>query len=148
LDHSTRPSRLSSAKIIHVCLALSFARPIPRSLATKLVFESSLIAVITKIWLPQTTGLACDRPGTGVFQITFSALSTSQVVGGLVPSATPDAFGPRNEGQFCALVVVEKKSINRERTETLNRCFMPVSVSLVTLSRSGHSRPLIVPCMN
>jgi hypothetical protein len=43
-----------------------------------------------------------------VFQSTFCVLSTSQVVGGFVPSATPDAFGPRNEGQFCALTVIEK----------------------------------------
>src|SRR6185369_3723181 len=80
----------------------------PRFFASKLVFASLLIAVITKMLLPQTIGLACERPGMAVFQRTFCDFSTSQVIGGFVPSATPDAFGPRNDGQFCARVVIDE----------------------------------------
>ena len=112
----------------------------PRSFATKPVFESLLIAVITKIWLAQTTGLACERPGMGVFQRTFCVFSNSQVMGGFVPSATPDAFGPRNEGQFCALAIIEMLRMDRETTER-RRCFlvnMRTSVTLVTIVTCGH----------
>ena len=69
-----------------------------------------------------------------VFQITFCAFSTSQVIGGFVPSATPDAFGPRNDGQFCALAVMENDRINRERTGVMKRLIdMRGSVALETL---------------
>src|ERR1041384_8821086 len=81
----------------------------PRSFALKVGFASLLTAVITKILLPQTIGLECERPGIAVFQSTFCDFSKSQVTGGFVPSATPDAFGPRNDGQFCALVVSDNK---------------------------------------
>src|SRR5690242_4731846 len=99
----------------------------PRSFAVKLALASLLIAVITKIWLPQTMGLACDKPGIEVFQSRFCDFSASQVVGGFVPSATPDAFGPRNDGQFCALAVIAARAV-RKRTERVRRfifCSVP-----------------------
>jgi hypothetical protein len=34
-----------------------------------------LIALVTKIRSPQTIGLECARPGTGVFQRTFAPLT-------------------------------------------------------------------------
>ena len=44
------------------------------------------------------------------------------VVGGFVPAATPEAFGPRNDGQFWALVfVAESVGMERQRTEMLRR---------------------------
>src|SRR6185503_6159623 len=82
------------------------------------------MAVITKIWLSQIIGLECDRPGMLVFQRTFCDFSRSHVVGGFVPSATPDAFGPRNEGQFCALIVVEAR-----KTRAIARSFMLLAFS-------------------
>jgi hypothetical protein len=45
-----------------------------------------------------------------VFQRTFCDFSTSQEIGGFVPSTTPVAFGPRNDGQFCAFVVIAERS--------------------------------------
>src|SRR6185436_11190881 len=90
----------------------------PRSFALKPAFASLLTAVITKIWFPQIIGLACDRPGMRVFQSTFCDFSMSQEVGGFVPSATPDAFGPRNDGQFCARIVIDE-SARTERNKTV-----------------------------
>src|SRR6185437_2382060 len=65
-----------------------------------------LTAVTTNTLLPQTTGLACERPGIGVFQRTFSDFEASHFTGFAKPSATPVAPGPRNCGQFCACAAV------------------------------------------
>src|ERR1700752_851101 len=119
-----RPSCLLRAKIIQVCLASSFARSMPRSFALKPAFASLLTAVITKIWLFQTIGLECERAGMFVFQSTFCVFSRSQEVGGFVPSATPDAFGPRNDGQFCALIVNDERA--RKRTEVSQRFMLGI----------------------
>jgi hypothetical protein len=59
-----------------------------------------LIAVVTKTRSPHTTGLECASPGIGVRQTTFSPVLTSHVFGRLWPSATPDALGPRKDGQL------------------------------------------------
>jgi hypothetical protein len=59
-----------------------------------------LMAVVTNILLPQTTGLECASPGMGVFHSMFVPLVASQVTGAGLPSATPEAFAPRNDGQF------------------------------------------------
>src|SRR5687767_4742767 len=85
----------------HECFASSVAKPMPRLFGLKLAPVSSLTAVMTKTLLPHTTGLACERPGTGVFHRTLSDFAASHVTGRGRPSATPEALGPRNEGQFC-----------------------------------------------
>src|SRR5687768_8429578 len=85
----------------HECFASSEARPMPRLFGLKLAPASSLTAVMTKTLLPHTTGLACERPGTGVFQRTLNDFAASHETGRGRPSATPEALGPRNEGQFC-----------------------------------------------
>src|SRR5213592_2276793 len=64
------------------------------------------MAVVTKTLSPHTTGHECASPGIGVFQRMFVPLVASQVVGVGLPSATPEAFGPRNDGQFCARAIV------------------------------------------
>src|SRR3712207_3371463 len=75
----------------------------PRFFASKVVAGSALIAVMTKTLSPQTTGLACERPGMGVFHRTlFCDLAASHRVGVRRPSETPEALAPRNWGQFCA----------------------------------------------
>src|SRR6185369_9040090 len=94
------------------------------------------MAVITKILLPQTIGLECERPGMLVFQSTFCDFSRSQVLGGFVPSATPDAFGPRNEGQFCALTVTK----GRKRTKRSRRFILQSILKFSTSSRRALSR--------
>src|SRR4029450_13719877 len=65
-------------------------------------FGSPLTAVETKTRSPHTTGLETAIPGTGVFQSRFSPLATSHFNGVGCPSATPDALGPLNDGQFWA----------------------------------------------
>jgi hypothetical protein len=74
-----------------------------------------VIAVVMKTRSPHTTGLECPRPGIGVFQARFTDFSASHDVGG-APWATPDAFLPRNEGQFCpaaASARIRKMQIER-----------------------------------
>src|SRR5713101_2780092 len=63
---------------------------------------SLLTAVDTNTRSPHTIGLETATPGTGVFQTTFSPVAAFHFTGVGVPSATPDADGPRNDGQFCA----------------------------------------------
>ncbi len=58
------------------------------------------MAVVKKIRSPQMIGLEWPRPGIGVFQSTLPPVSGSQAVGGFWPSATPDALGPRKDGQL------------------------------------------------
>ena len=63
---------------------------------------SLLTAVDTNTRSPHTMGLETARPAIGVFHSTFWLVATFQVTGVGEPSATPDAWGPRNDGQFCA----------------------------------------------
>src|ERR1051325_7791221 len=63
---------------------------------------SPLIAVVTKTRSPQTTGLEWPSPGIGAFHRMFTDLAASHRVGGLLPSATPDALLPLKDVQFCA----------------------------------------------
>src|SRR4029453_8820054 len=63
---------------------------------------SLLTAVETKTRSPHTTGLGPPHPGTWVFPSTLSPLATSHFNGVGCPSATPDALGPLNDGQFWA----------------------------------------------
>src|SRR5215213_4082603 len=60
-------------------------------------------------------GLEWARPGMGVFHAMFSDLSAFQDTGVLNPSATPDAAGPRNVGQFCASAG-EARSRQKQKT--------------------------------
>src|ERR1051326_5904234 len=61
------------------------------------------MAVKTKIWFPQTTGLECPNPGMGDFQRMFSPFSAFQLTAVSAPSATPQAFCPRKLGQLIVL---------------------------------------------
>ena len=62
--------------------------------------ESLLTALVTKIRFPQTTGLEWASPGIGVRQRMFCPVLAFHSSGRFWPSATPDACGPRNEGQL------------------------------------------------
>jgi len=80
-------------------------------------FELMLTAVVIKTRSPQTTGLEWARPGIGVFH---RALVDCHFVGRPRSSATPAAFGPRNEGQFCADAVAAASNINAGHRSFLN----------------------------
>src|SRR3954469_22949160 len=69
------------------------------------------MAVETKTRLPHTMGLETATPPIGVFHATFCPEVASHFTAVGLPSATPDAFGPRNEGQFCADSVVPAASV-------------------------------------
>jgi len=43
---------------------------------------------------------------------------TSQAMGSLLPSATPEARGPRKEGQFCALAEIASRNKIERVTST------------------------------
>src|SRR5215203_5076093 len=119
----------------HVCFVSSFEREIPRSFALKPADESLLTAVITKMRLSQTTGLAWERPGMDVFQSMFDDFSTSHVEGSFV-SRTPEVFGPRNAGQFCALIV------SGQRKKTRNSSCLMRSLYRGPRSRRPRSFPV------
>ena len=53
-----------------------------------------MTAVVRKIWLPQTIGVAVLSPGILIFHLTF--LVSSHSSGGLAVGATPVAAGPRH----------------------------------------------------
>src|SRR6185295_1813673 len=76
--------------------------PVSVSPCTNWEFAEPLTAVVTKMRSPQIIGLEWPRPGMGVFHKMLIDFSTSQAVGGLLPSPTPAPFGPRKDGQFCA----------------------------------------------
>ena len=64
---------------------------------------SLLTAVDTKTRSPQTIGLETATPANGVFHRMFSPVDAFHLTAvGSFPSATPDADGPRKDGQFCA----------------------------------------------
>src|SRR5262249_4852279 len=72
-----------------------------------------LTAVVRKTRSPQTTGQEWPSPGMDVFQRTLRPVVTSHVAGGNWPSATPEAFRPRNEGQFLGVVTATGLSSSR-----------------------------------
>src|SRR5262245_53371091 len=82
---------------------------------------SLLMAVETKTRSPQTMGLDTATPGIGVFHRMFSPVVVFHLTGVGWPSATPAAFAPRKEGQFCARVVVEKHQASA-RASDRSRC--------------------------
>src|SRR5262249_58559197 len=59
-----------------------------------------LIAVVMKTRLPHTTGLEWARPGIRVFHLMLVPFSAFQLSGRFCPSAIPEAWSPRNEGQL------------------------------------------------
>ena len=59
-------------------------------------------AVDTNTRSPHTIGLDTATPATGVFQRMFSPVAAFHFTAVGDPSATPEADGPRNDGQFCA----------------------------------------------
>ncbi len=61
-----------------------------------------LTALTTKILSPQTTGLAFEMPGIGVFQRTFFPASTFHSLTAPWPSPLPAALAPRNAGHGMA----------------------------------------------
>ena len=63
---------------------------------------SLLTAVETNTRSPQTIGLDTATPGTGVFHSTFSPVAVFHFTAVGLPSATPAAFAPRNDGHCCA----------------------------------------------
>jgi hypothetical protein len=65
-------------------------------------FLRLLIAEVRKIVSPQTTGLEWASPGIGVRHTMCSPFEPSHLSGSRCPSATPDACGPRNDGQLPA----------------------------------------------
>src|SRR5256885_2181463 len=95
------PVGFSTQRSTQSCLPASFEEsPSPYAPTFSSGFFSSLIAVVRKIRSPQMTGLEWPRPGMAVFHLTLEDFSTSQEVAVGKPSATPEAFGPRNCGQF------------------------------------------------
>src|SRR5262245_1705989 len=78
---------------------------------------------------PHTTGLEWANPGITVFQMMFVPCLLSQLTGRSVPSATPEAPFPRNEGQFCAAAKAAVAS-----TSTIL-----MSIATIILSLSGSA---------
>src|SRR5262245_59185938 len=76
----------------------------------------ALTAFVTKILSPQMIGDEWPSPSMGVFQRTLVDRSPSQAIGGDCPSATPDAPGPRNDGQLIGDAAARAESTSRSRS--------------------------------
>src|SRR4029453_16663908 len=85
---------------------------------------SLLTAVETKTRSPHTTGVETPIPGAGVFPSPFSPLATSHFNGVGCPSATPDALGPLNEGQFWAEIAAPA-STHTATTKAFRMIYLP-----------------------
>src|SRR5262245_13961378 len=110
-SQATLPVRLSIAKSFHECFVTSLAGSTSPYKPVRIPRLASLLtAVETNTRSPQTIGLDTDTPAIGVFQSTFSPVPGSHFNGVGVPSATPEAAGPRNIGQFCAESVLATRS--------------------------------------
>src|SRR5262245_48197697 len=70
-------------------------------------FGSLPTAVETNTRSPHTIGLDTATPATGVVHRMFSPVLAFHLIAVAAPSPTPDAFAPRNDGQFCADTVAE-----------------------------------------
>ena len=110
----------------------------------KVALGSDEMAVVTKIWFPQTIGLECARPGMPVFHAMLTPLETFQLVGSFWPSATPDAPGPRNEGQFCAVAVNTNRNVATRALRT-RRVYqpwagLPASLDILMINREGDTK--------
>src|SRR6266851_846434 len=100
---------------------------------------------------PQTIGLDTATPASGVFQRMFSPVAALHFTGVGEPSATPDAAGPRNDGQCWpdtephastqAMIVIARRRIYlpSTRVKTVGLGPWPIATE-VTLS---CSRPKI-----
>jgi len=67
------------------------------------------IACVTKTRSPQTTGVEFPRSGSAIFQATFSVVL--QVVDSPFSVHVPSPRGPRQPGQFSAIVDDEKATV-------------------------------------
>src|SRR5688572_16824519 len=84
------------------------------------------MAVVTNNRSPQTTGLECPKPGIAVRHRMFSPVFTFQVSGKFAPSATPEACGPRNDGQLSSDDAARGKGGNGvAAVRTTRRCSSP-----------------------
>src|SRR6185369_1215109 len=97
------------------------ASPSPYKPGRNDAFGSLLIAVVTKIRFPQTTGLECASPGIGVRQRMFSPVFPLHLSGRFCPSATPEACGPRNDGQLPLSVAIGRAGGRAVETLTISR---------------------------
>src|SRR5262249_20161494 len=121
---------------------------------------SLLTAVETNTRSPQTIGLDTATPATGVLQSTFSPLVTLHFTGIGEPSATPEAPGPRNDGQFCAeSVAAASHDRTTARAQFVDRMAylsstrvkeielpIAVSVNVFTLSCSSTNVAVVPGC--
>src|SRR5579859_5427395 len=127
-SHRIFPVFLSKASTFHWCGELSITGSVsPNSPTLSDCLGSLEIAVVTKTRSPHTTGEETESPGISVFQTTLVALVASQCTGGLAPSPTPEAEGPRNCGQSPAIATPAASST------------APISFMASPLSCTGRS---------
>src|SRR5690349_23860654 len=93
------------------------------------------MAVVTNMRLPQTMGLECAKPGTDTRQRMFVPFSPSHVSGSFIPSATPDAAVPRNDGQ---LPVAGAAFGSRTEPAAADRTIFRTGTTSLTLTPSGN----------
>src|SRR5712691_13571814 len=100
-------------------LTSSDAVPSPYRPRLKDASARLLTAVVTNTWSAQTMGLECASPGMRVFHRIWVPCAESQLMGRFCFSATPEAEGPRNEGQFCAAAANATKKSNARMHEVV-----------------------------
>src|SRR5438270_10193444 len=98
---------LRSRQISFHCCTLRSSDAVPSPYSPRLNEAPTrlLTAVVMNTLSCQTIGLECASPGMGCFQRMFVPCAGFQITGRFCSSATPDADGPRNEGQFTVAAV-------------------------------------------
>src|ERR1700681_3015801 len=98
-----------------------------------LAWGSLPTAVDTNTRSPHTIGLDTARPGTAVFHSTFSPVARFHVTGVGRPSPTPDAPGPRNDGQFWPETVTHART-HRAAAAARRMIYLPSTLVHVVAS--------------
>ena len=130
-DHSVLPVRLSKQITRHSCTDRSEAAvPAPYKPGLKVGSAMLLTAVVRNNRSPAMIGEECAKPGTATLNRTPCPFGTSHWAGKFCPSATPDACGPRKEGQSLACRPAAKTTPASQRIMLENLLHHPRGVSV------------------
>src|SRR5260370_13475785 len=109
---------------------------------------SLLTGVETKTRPAHTIGLDAATPASGVFQRMFSPVAAFHLTAvGSLPSVTPDAAGPLNDGQFCAESTAPHQTLPADTiirhmdAARLIAYFSPVRLNVMVLPMPLSSTP-------
>src|ERR1017187_3328987 len=146
-SHRILPLLRSRQISFHCCgVTSSDASPSPYRPRLKEASGRLLTAVVTKIRSRHTMGLECARPGRAAVHWIWVPRAASHFTGRFWLSATPEAAGPRKEGQFCAAAAGTSAKSNAGNRRAMALMITPCYVIQVVGARVDVS--LFTPCLN